>query len=444
MVGTQKDLTMRPPLRIALISEHASPLALTGGVDAGGQNVYVAHVARTLAQRGHQVDILTRCDAPDLPTVVHLRPGVRVIHIQAGPEHFVPKEELLPYMDEFAKSCECLVRNGPGYDLAHANFFMSGLAASHLKASLGLPYAMTFHALGQVRQLHQGQADGFPAERIDIERRLMADADVLIAECPQDQRDFTQLYGASPARIRLVPCGFDAGEFGPMNAQRARAQLNLSAHEFLILQLGRLVPRKGIDNVIRSLGHLPSTLPYRLLIVGGDGPTPNEQDTPEIKRLRDIADSTGVADKVTFVGHRQRSELRTYYAAANVFVTTPWYEPFGITPLEAMACGTPVIASAVGGLQYSVTDGVTGLLVPPHDPETLARSLIHLHANPRLASAMGRAGIRRVRSLFTWERVAELMEEVYGEVLNHCVQSEWARRIERNERPHLADFVAVK
>lgn len=434
---------MSTSLRIALISEHATPLAVSGGVDAGGQNVYVAQVARCLAQMGHQVDVLTRRDDPDLPTVVHLRAGVRVIHIEAGPARFIPKEDLLAHMPEFTRSCEALLRNGATYDIVHANFFMSGLVAQHLKEALGLPYVVTFHALGLVRREHQGSADAFPPMRIDIEQRLVDNADAIIAECPQDELDLGRLYHADPRKIRMVPCGFDTAEFGPMNRQQARAALGLQPQDFVILQLGRLVPRKGIDNVIRSIAKLPEAVPARLLIVGGDGAEPDEARTPEIARLKDVARECGVLDKVSFTGHRQRADLRRYYAAANVFTTTPWYEPFGITPLEAMACGTPVIASHVGGLPYSVTDGVTGYLVPPHDPAVLAQCLSHLHANPRLAMAMGRAGMRRVRSMFTWERVSQMLQGVYLEVLDSARQAQLAQRIERLEHPSLQDFVAV-
>jgi glycosyltransferase involved in cell wall biosynthesis len=410
---------MRTSLRIALISEHASPLAASGGVDSGGQNVYVAQVARGLARAGHDVDVLTRRDDPLMPTVTHMAPGVRVIQIDAGPASFVAKEAMLPYMDEFAAACETLMRHGRSYDLVHANFFMSGLVARRLKARLGMPYVITFHALGLVRRQYQQQADAFPPERIDIEREVARDADAIIAECPQDELDQVRLYGVPSHRIRMVPCGFDSGEFSPMARARAREQLGLDQGDFIVLQLGRLVPRKGIDNVIRAMGHLPEGIPARLLVVGGDDAEPDEARTPEIGRLRRIARTCGVQDKVTFTGRRLRPDLRAYYAAANVFVTTPWYEPFGITPLEAMACGVPVVASAVGGLQYSVTDGVTGQLVPPNDPAALAQALARLHANPRLAQAMGRAGMRRVRSLFTWERVSRMLMDVYEDVLRH-------------------------
>jgi D-inositol-3-phosphate glycosyltransferase len=407
---------MTDPLRIAMVSEHASPLATLGSVDAGGQNIYVAQVARWLARLGHHVDVLTRRDSPLLAGTVDMAPGVRVIHIDAGPREFVPKERLLPYMGEFARAAQRLLRNSRAYDVLHAHFFMSGRVAQRLAETLGLPFVMTFHALGLVRLQHQREADAFPPERLAIERELVRDATRLIAECPQDQSDLEQLYGADPKRVSMIPCGVDPAEFAPVDRAAARAALGLGEGEFVVLQLGRLVPRKGIDNVIRAVARLPRSVPARLVIVGGESDAPDASRTPEIGRLQRLAAECGIADRVVFTGHKARAELRHCYAAADVFTTTPWYEPFGITPLEAMACGTPVVGSAVGGIQHSVADGVTGFLVPPHAPQALADRLAELHANPGLARAMGRAGIARTRSLFTWERVARELAAVYAEV----------------------------
>ncbi len=407
-------------LRIALISEHASPLATLGSVDAGGQNIYVRHVSLGLARAGHSVDVFTRRDDPGSPPVVQLAPGVRVVHVPAGPPRFVPKEALLAHMDAFARALrDILGAASPeaSHDVVHANFFMSGLVGLKLKERMRLPLVTTFHALGLVRREHQGSADAFPAARIDIERRLVRESDALIAECPQDRADLIRLYGADDARIRTVPCGVDLAEFTPGSKADARRALGLAADEFVILQLGRLVPRKGIDNVIRALARLEPRLRARLLVVGGESAEPDERLTPEIARLRALAAEHGVVDRVSFAGHRQRNRLRDYYAAADVFVTTPWYEPFGITPLEAMACGTPVIGSAVGGIRYSVIDGVTGYLVPPRDPAALAARLAHLHANPALGAALGRAGTHRVRTMFTWDRIAGDLAEVYRAVI---------------------------
>jgi glycosyltransferase involved in cell wall biosynthesis len=404
-------------MRIALISEHASPLAALGGVDSGGQNIYVANVARCLVGEGHAVDVLTRRDDPALPPVAYVRPRLRVLHVPAGPPRFIPKEQLLPFMPEFADACERLISAGLRFDVAHANFFMSGWVALQLKRRLRLPFVVTFHALGLVRRRHQREADAFPDERIDIEQAIVREADAVVAECPQDLEDLESLYGAQPARTPMVPCGFDRAEFSPLGRRAARSAVGVADDEFVLLQLGRMVPRKGIETVVRALALLPRAIKPRLLVVGGESDRPDERKTPEIGRLACIARELGVADLVTFTGRRERSALRSYYAAADVFVTTPWYEPFGITPLEAMACATPVIGSDVGGIRYTVVDGVTGCLVPPKDPPALAAKLAYLHAQPALARALGEAGLRRVRDMFTWEEVTRQLLEVYRGVL---------------------------
>jgi glycosyltransferase involved in cell wall biosynthesis len=405
-------------MKIALVSEHASPLATLGGVDSGGQNVYVAHVARELARAGHLVDVFTRRDSISLPLVVQFAHNVRVVNVPAGPARFVRKESLLPYMQEFAESIKrCCEPLNARYDVVHANFFMSGLAALRLKEELGIPFVITFHALGKVRRLHQGTADAFPPERIGIEEALVASADRVIAECPQDFDDLVELYGASPRRVSIVPCGFDPREFGP-GSKSVRERLGLRPDDFVVLQLGRLVPRKGIDNVIRGIAQLKRRhgIAARLLIVGGDSEQPDPAVTPEIGRLSAIAMQEGIAEQVRFTGRRARSTLRDYYCASDVFVTTPWYEPFGITPLEAMACGRPVIGAAVGGIKHTVVDAVTGYLVPPNDPVALAEALERFHRNPELGLAFGRAGIRHMRSSFTWSRVAAHLSQVYASV----------------------------
>lgn len=407
-------------MNIALISEHASPLAPPGGVDSGGQNVYVAHVARQLARRGCAVDVFTRRDHPLSPEVLHWHPGVRVVSVPAGPPQALPKEALLPYMDEFGAWLLRFFRRQPrGYDLVHANFFMSGWAALQPARTLGLPLVMTFHALGHVRRRHQGPGDGFPEERLAIEARLLDEADRTIAECPDDRADMIGLYGADPARIEVVPCGFDPAEFGPMDRAEARAQLGWRARDFVVLQLGRLVPRKGVDNVIRAFGLARPALgsAARLCVVGGDAAGDAALATPEVGRLHAIARHAGVEDCVQFTGRRARGPLRLFYNAANVFVTTPWYEPFGITPLEAMACARPVIGSDVGGIRYSVRHGVTGFRVPPRSPEALAEQLVRLHRDPGLGRRLGAAGLRRVQRRFTWQRVAGDLHAVYQRVL---------------------------
>ena len=402
-------------MKIALISEHASPLAVAGGVDSGGQNIYVANVARELTEMGHQVDVFTRRDRALLPLISDMD-GVRVIHVPAGPPMQLPKERLLPFMDEFAAFLiEFFRGEKTPYDVMHANFFMSGLAALKVKAALGVPLVTTFHALGRVRRIHQGANDGFPDERFAIEDDLVAQSDVVIAECPQDEADLIGHYRADPARIQTVPCGFDADEFHPMDRATAREALGWQQDQFTVLQLGRLVERKGIDNVVRGVGVLKQAFSAsaELYVVGGNSDAPNEKASPEIARLRGIARDCGVAGQTHFVGRRGRAQLRYFYSAADVFVTTPWYEPFGITPVEAMACGTPVIGADVGGIRYSVADGITGFLVPPRDPAALAARLDQLRRDPALARRMGEAGLERARKEFTWRGVGEALAQIY-------------------------------
>ncbi|HYD80454.1 MAG TPA: glycosyltransferase family 1 protein [Paucimonas sp.] len=413
--------------KIALISEHASPLALIGGVDSGGQNVYVAHLAKQFAMLGHHVDVFTRRDAPDQDLIIDWLPNVRVINVPAGPAHFIPKEAMLPCMDEFSRfMIRFARREGTRYDLVHANFFMSGIAAQRFKRATGTPFVITFHALGRVRRLCQGQADGFPDVRFAIEESLMRDADRIIAECEQDRIDMEQLYGADGERIEIVPCGFDSEEFWPVTNARDILRLPKAdpeedaKAEFIVLQLGRIVPRKGIDTVIEAVALLTRQygIPARLLVVGGNTPQPDPGATPELARLMACAHALGIGDAVQFTGQRPRAELRYYYSAADVFVTTPWYEPFGITPVEAMACGTPVVGAAVGGIKTTVQDGHTGYLVPPKNPHALAERLAWLYHHPQIAQRLGWAGMHRAYRHFTWRKVAAQIAEVYESAID--------------------------
>jgi D-inositol-3-phosphate glycosyltransferase len=407
------------PRHIALISEHASPLSALGGVDSGGQNVYVAQVARHLTRLGYRVDVFTRCDNPGLETVVDLGGGLRVIHVLAGPARYVAKEDMLPFMGEFAEGMQRFMRLHGSYDLLHANFFMSGLVAAQLKRQLGIPFAVTFHALGKVRLMHQGGVDRFPRERPALEAHVMSQADAIIAECPQDELDHRQLYDADPAKIRVAPCGFDSREFWPIRKAVARRHLNLPVEGPLVVHIGRMVPRKGVDTAIEGLARLVRRhgIAARMLVVGGESDEPDPRLTPEIRRLQQVAEQEGVADCVTFTGRRGRQLLRFYYSAADVFITTPWYEPFGITPVEAMACGTPVIGSNVGGIKYTVQHCRTGFLVPPNDPDAIGRRLAKLFRRPEMLTRMQAASLQRANRLFTWQRVTSQIAAIYEEVL---------------------------
>lgn len=405
--------------KVAFISEHASPLASLGGVDSGGQNVYVDRLARKLVNYGYEVDVFTRKDNEDLPDVVKLCPGVRVVHIQAGPQKQVPKEQMLPLMDEFTKNMAAFIEdNRIDYKLFHAHFFMSALVAADLKLMLDIPFVITFHALGKVRRVHQKEADKFPDTRFDIEERIMQEADGLIAECPQDYHDFIELYDAPEENISTIPCGVDLQDFYPIDQAVARIVLDWDRDEKVILQLGRMVKRKGVANVVKALAILNEEQDFaaRLVVVGGATEIPDAEVTPEIGRLQNLAEDLGVADNVTFAGRKNRDELKFYYNAADVFVSTPWYEPFGMTPLEAMACGTPVIGSNVGGIKFSVSDGETGFHVPPKEPKPLADKLHALLTNSSLNNELSENSIDRVRNEFTWDIITGQVTDLYNRV----------------------------
>lgn len=405
--------------KIAFISEHASPLASLGGVDSGGQNVYVDRLARKLVDVGYEVDVFTRKDRPELPQVVELCPGVRVVHIEAGPERPIPKEELLDWMGDFTARMEQFISSrSREYELIHAHFFMSALVAADIKKDLGIPFVVTFHALGKVRRIHQKEADRFPDARFDIEERIMQEADKIIAECPQDFQDFVNYYEAPEGNIVTIPCGVDLKDFYPIDSMVARMVLGLDHKEHIILQLGRMVKRKGVANVVEALALLNEAgmASVRLVVVGGESDKPDPEVTPEIGRLQDLGERLGIGEQITFVGRKNRDQLKFYYNAADVFVSTPWYEPFGMTPLESMACGTPVIGSRVGGIKYSVDEEETGFLVPPKDPGSLADKLQLLLTDQSLKAQMGQQALERVEKQFTWDKVTRNIIDVYEHV----------------------------
>jgi D-inositol-3-phosphate glycosyltransferase len=407
------------PKRIAFISEHASPMANLGGVDTGGQNVYVAQLAIHLAAQGYLVDVFTRRENAGIAEVVNWAPGVRVIHVTAGPAEIIIKEDILQYMDDFKDNMVAFIINQQlHYALVHANFFMSAQVAMGVKKELDIPFVVTFHALGHVRRIHQAEKDKFPEERLTIEEQAVKEADYIIAECPQDKDDLINYYSAPKNKITIIPCGFSSTEFYPMDKAVARKIAGLPLKEHIILQLGRMVPRKGVDNVIRALGKLKGTnKPVRLVIVGGECEELIEDTCPEYARLMNIAREYNIEASVTFAGRKNRDQLKFYYNAADVFITTPWYEPFGITPLEAMACGTPVIGSNVGGIKYSVAEGETGLLVPAEDPEALAQKIAQLVNDEEELKRMSRNSIKRVNTYFTWARVAQQVEALYKNLM---------------------------
>lgn len=417
---------------IAFLSEHASPLATLGGEDAGGQNIYVAQVTQNLARRGYGIDIFVRGDGSQ-PQIVQWRPGVRVVHLHVGPRRFLLKDDLWPLMPAFRDAfLDFVDRTGVRYDLIHSNFWMSGWVATELKKQLDLPVAHIFHATGLTKRRHQGQADSSPDERIAIEKRIVRDVDRILAQCPSEIDELVAEYGAQPQKIAMTPPGVDLDRFRPLDRAEMRRELGLDPHAFILVYVGRMVRRKGVENVLHALPYLlheaAGCRKVCFLIVGGESPDPDPDVTPEIGRLQRIARGLGIRERLIFTGARPPSQLRRYYSAGDVMVTTPWYEPFGLTPLEAMACGRPVIGARTGGIQFSVVDGETGLLVPPRHPLMLAQALLRFAQQPALAREMGQAARCRVEAEFSWPRSAERVDHVYGRLLAGTERRLAARR----------------
>ncbi len=404
-------------MKIAMVSEHASPLAALGGVDAGGQNVHVAALSTALAERGHRVTVYTRRDDPDLAHRVHVRQGLDVVHLDAGPADHLPKDDLLPFMGAMADG---MVQDWGNYppSVVHAHFWMSGVAAldaarRYSGGGYPVPVVQTFHALGTVKRRHQGVQDTSPVERQWLEASVGRAVDRVIATCSDELFELKAM-GVCGAKVSIAPCGVDLDLF------RAEGPADARARRHRIVSVGRLVPRKGVDLVIRSLPLLRAAGfdDVELIVVGGAGDSDALDSDPEARRLLVLAAELGVADRVSLRGQVPRESMPALLRSADAIVCAPWYEPFGIVPLEAMACGVPVVAAAVGGLIDTVVDRATGLHIPPMDPAAIAAAVGELLGNPQLRIRLGRAGQARVRSRYSWDRVAAETEKFYQNTLN--------------------------
>ncbi|KOX10540.1 glycosyltransferase involved in cell wall biosynthesis [Micromonospora profundi] len=394
-------------MRIAMISEHASPLAILGGEDAGGQNTHVAELSAALAAAGHEVRVYTRRDAPDLPVTVRTPDGYDVVHVPAGPAEPVVKDALLPHMREFSR---WLVERWRGGDwvpeVIHAHFWMSGLAALTAGRQTGVPVVQTYHALGTVKRRYQGVQDTSPARRISYERELGRSVDRVVAQCRDEVGELVRM-GVPRSRMTVVPSGVNLTSFTPLGPAADR-----EPGRARILTVGRLVERKGFQTVVRAMALVPDA---ECVVVGGPPEGLLETD-PYARRLRALADSCGVADRVHLVGAVPREEMGRWYRSADLLVAAPWYEPFGLTPLEAMACGVPVVGTAVGGIRDTVADGTTGDLVPARDPHALATAIQRLLDDRIRRFRYATAASERARSRYAWAATAERLAEIYGEV----------------------------
>ncbi|TDP96466.1 glycosyltransferase involved in cell wall biosynthesis [Labedaea rhizosphaerae] len=387
-----------------MVSEHANPLAVLGAVDAGGQNLHVAELSAALVRLGHEVTVYTRRDHRDLPECVVAPNGYRVVHVPAGPAEHIPKDDLLPHMDAFARYLRERLRDDRP-DVLHTHFWMSGLVGCRVGRELDVPVAHTYHALGTVKRRHQCDADTSPAERVAVESAIGQAAARVIATCSDEVFELARM-DVPREKISVVPCGVDTDQFsvdGPVPAKKLPRR---------IVSVGRLVPRKGFADLVAALPALSGT---ELVIAGG--PAQGQlSDDPEAARLRALAAELGVADRLSLLGQVSRDDMPALLRSADVVACVPWYEPFGIVPLEAMACGAPVVAAAVGGLTDTVVDGVTGVHVPARDRSALVAALRGLLADASRRAEFGAAGRDRVCSRYTWSRVAVDTVRAYQKV----------------------------
>jgi D-inositol-3-phosphate glycosyltransferase len=393
-------------LRIAMISEHVSPLATPGGVDCGGQHTHVTELSRALARRGHEVRVYTRRDREDAVDT-SFEDGVTVVHVPVGPAAPLPKDALLPYMGDFGRWLAAHWQDDDqAPDVIHAHFWMSGLAALTATAQSRIPVVVTFHALGSVKRRYLGDKDTSPDTRTGLERTVGTMVNRVIAQSADEVAELGRL-GIKRTDTAIVPSGVNIERFtqtGPVAERPPDGRQR-------ILSVGRMVERKGFGDLIQALRRVPDAE----LVLAGGPPASELATDPEAIRLRALAEQAKVADRVRMVGSVAAEDLAALYRSADVVACTPWYEPFGLTPLEAMACGVPVVAYAVGGLAESVIDRVTGTLVQPRDVRGLGSALRTLLADEVRRMSYASAAADRVRARFTWDRAAFDVERVYFE-----------------------------
>ncbi len=411
---------MDDPTRVAVLSVHTSPLDQPGTGDSGGMNVYVRSVVERLANRGVAVDVFTRCRGGIDHEVKTLGTDIRVVSVKAGPCGVLPKAELPRYLPEFLGGVLRVAHeDGRGYDIVHSHYWLSGWVGRAVSSSLGAPLVASFHTLGKVKNysLVRGEAPE-PAVRVGAEQAVIDEADRVLAPTPVEAAQLVGLYGADPEEIRLVPPGVDHLLFAPGDRAAARARLHLSGLR-LALYVGRLQPHKGPDVAIRTLAEAVATDPEAaehlvLALVGGpSGP----EKGAEVARLLELAAALGVSERVMLFPPQPQTKLVDFYTAADVVLVPSRSESFGLVALEAQACGTPVIAAAVGGLPYVVLDGQTGFLVEGHDPADHAARLLQILREARLQSELGEHGVRQAMR-FTWEATTDEMVSVYDEVMS--------------------------
>jgi D-inositol-3-phosphate glycosyltransferase len=411
-------------MRIAMLSYHTCPLATLGGKDTGGMNVYVRDLTRELGRQGIHVDVFTRSQDEHVPHVVHeLGFGNRVVHIPAGPEEPRSKSDIAKYIPEFAEGVRKFAEEkGITYDVIHSHYWMSGLAAEQLSDAWGgTPIVHMFHTLGEMKnRVARSEDEKAGEDRLAGERQVLRRANRIVVATLAEMTQLRFLYRADANKMTVIPPGVDTGHFYPIPADEAKQFIGLKPENRMILFVGRIEPLKGVDTLIRAMSCLDMSLtnqdqPVHLAIIGGEPDVNPEEMSEEMTRLQRMCDDLCMGNMVLFLGKRAQDTLPYYYSAAEVLVMPSLYESFGMVALEAMASGTPVIASEVGGLGYLVQDGVTGYTIPDSDPGVLCQRLSNLLGNNELRITMGQKAAEYAKD-YAWENIASAIIKVYSEV----------------------------
>ena len=408
-----------------MISIHTCPLATLGGKETGGMNVYVRDLSRELGRRGIAMDVFTRWQNPNLPRVNHqLGTNCRVIHLPTGPVKPYDKNQVFHHLPEFVKEIIAFAeKEALTYHVLHSHYWLSGWAGLALRERWSVPVIQMFHTLGHMKNSVARRASDMETDlRLEVETEIMARADRLVAATPLERAQMTWLYGADPANIRVIPCGVDLKQFKPIVPKEARDRLGLASDHQMILFVGRIEPLKGIDTLLRAMALLVRNDPNLqeqacVAIIGGDPAGGSATAGKEMERLKRLRTDLGISDLVVFLGAQDQDALNVYYSAAEILIMPSHYESFGMVALEAMACGTPVIASKVGGLAFTVQDGVTGFHVPERNPEALADKISLLLRDTSLRRRLGRQAVQSAQR-YSWPSVANQIVALYGEAIS--------------------------
>jgi len=401
-------------LKIAMLSVHSCPLGKLGSKDTGGMSVYIRELARELGRRGNSVDIYTRAHDPADDQIVGLGENARVIHLQVGEVEHMHKLVLYAHLTEMACSVENFRKsNGLQYDLIHSHYWLSGWVGRRLQVWWDVPHITMFHTLGAVKNVIAVGEDE-PELRLVSERELVSDCHKIIAATEREKKDLTRYYSATPHKISVVPCGVNLNLFRRIDKESVRQHLGFNGGK-IVLFVGRVEPLKGIDRLLMAMPSLDTERDLRLVVVGGD-----DDSQPEKERLQSLARNLNIQDSVTFVGTVRQEDLPLYYSAADVCVIPSYYESFGLVALESLACGTPVVATRVGGMESVVRHGQNGYLVKDNAPVHLADTIAALLSKSD-AGAESADSIRASVGRFSWSNVAEAMVREYRAVLGKQV-----------------------